>query len=149
MLGREIDGATDLYIGAAVFPEAQPWDVQLDRALAKVEAGARFFQTQAIFDIDMFAAAVDDLRPSGVKIIAGVLLLKSPRVIDFINNKLAGLMVPEHITERIRKAEDPLEESLVLATEQVRAVSEIADGVHVMPLGLDSAVPRILADAGL
>ena len=56
MLGREIEGATDFYIGAAVFPEAQPWDVQLDRALAKVEAGASFFQTQAIFDIDMFAA---------------------------------------------------------------------------------------------
>ena len=58
-------------------------------------------------------------------------------------------MVPEHIAERIREAEDPLEESLLLATEQVRAVSEIADGVHIMPLGLDSAVPRILADAGL
>jgi 5,10-methylenetetrahydrofolate reductase len=149
MLGRDLAGATDFYIGAAVFPEAQPWDVQLDRALAKVDAGARFFQTQAIFDTDMFAAAVDDLRPSGVKIIAGVLILKSARVIDFINNKLAGLMVPEHITERIEGAEDPLEESLLLATEQVRAVTEIADGVHIMPLGLDSAVPRILADAGL
>jgi 5,10-methylenetetrahydrofolate reductase len=149
MLGRDLAGSTDFYIGAAVFPEAQPWDVQLERALAKVEAGARFFQTQAIFDLDMFAAAVEDLRPSGVKIIAGVLILKSPRVIEFINTKLAGLMVPEDITARITAADDPLEESLLLATEQVRAAADIADGVHVMPLGLDAAVPRILRDAGI
>jgi len=149
MLGREIDGATDFYIGAAMFPEANPWEAQLDRALTKVEAGARFFQTQAVFDFENFASAVEDLRPSGVKIIAGVLLLKSPRVIEFINTKLAGLMVPEHIAERIARADDPLEESIVLATEQVRAARQIADGVHIMPLGMNDAVSRILADAGI
>lgn len=149
MLGRDIDGATDFYIGAAVFPEAKPWDVQLERALSKVEAGARFFQTQAIFDLEMFATAMDDLRPSGVKVIAGVLLLKSPRVIEFINSKLAGLMVPDHIADRLAAADDPLEESILLATEQVRALAELADGVHIMPLGMDEAVPRILRDAGV
>lgn len=149
MLGRDIDGATDFYIGAAVFPEAQPWDVQLERALSKVEAGARFFQTQAIFDLEGFAQAMDDLRPSGVKVIAGVLLLKSPRVIEFINTKLAGLMVPDHISDRIASADDSLEESIVLATEQVRALAQIADGVHIMPLGMDAVVPRILHDAGV
>jgi methylenetetrahydrofolate reductase (NADPH) len=149
MMGRQLDGATDLYLGAAVFPEARPWDVQLERALAKVEAGARFFQTQAIFDFDLLAQAIEDLRPTGVKVIAGVLVLKSPRVIDFINNKLAGLMVPDHIAERIRGAGDPLEESLALAAEQVRAAAEMADGVHIMPLGLDDAVSGILAEAGL
>ena len=149
MAGQELDGATDLYVGAAVFPEARPWGVQLDRALAKVEAGARFMQTQAIFDFETLASAVDDLRPSGVKVLAGILLLKSPGVIDFINNRLAGLMIPEHVAERIRNAEDPLEESIVLATEQVRAARQIADGVHIMPLGKDEVVARILADAGV
>ena len=83
----------------------------MDRWLAKIEAGARFFQTQAVMDVEAFAAHVAELRANdpaasegGVKIIAGVLLLKSARVIDFINNKLAGLMVPDEIAERIRSA---------------------------------------------
>ncbi len=149
MLGRDLAGATDFYIGAALFPEAEPWDVQLARAERKVEAGVRFFQTQAIFDLDKLERAVAALEPRGAKVIAGVLVLRSPRVIDFINKRLAGLMVPDAVADRIRSATDPAEEAVRLATEQVRAVREIAHGVHVMPLGLDAEVPRILRDAGL
>jgi 5,10-methylenetetrahydrofolate reductase len=84
-----------------------------------------------------------------VKIIAGVLLLKSPRVIKFINERLAGLMVPEDIAARIEDAADPLAESIKLATEQTEALREVADGVHIMPLGADEAVERIIRGAGL
>ena len=149
MLGRDLAGGTGFFVGAAAFPEAEPWDIQLGRALRKVGSGAEFFQTQAVMDVEKFARAVEALRPSGVKIIAGVLLLKSARVIDFINTRLAGLMVPDEIAERIRSAEDPLSESIALATEQARALREIADGVHIMPLGADAAVREILEGAGL
>ena len=147
MLGRPLKGGTGFYIGAAVFPEAEPWDVQLARASAKIDSGVRFFQTQAIFDVDKLIRAVEALRPLGAKIIAGVLILKSPRVIDFINEHLAGLMVPDHVAARIRAAEDPAEEAVRLAIEQVRALRAVADGVHIMPLGLDDAVGRILAES--
>jgi methylenetetrahydrofolate reductase (NADPH) len=149
MLGRDLKGGTGFFVGAAAFPEAEPWDIQLGRALRKVSAGAEFFQTQAVMDVEKFARAVDALRPSGVKIIAGVLLLKSTRVIEFINTRLAGLMVPDDIARRISSAEDPLRESIALATEQVRALREVADGVHIMPLGADGAVREILEGAGL
>jgi len=149
MLGRELSGRTDFLLGAAAFPEAEPWDIQLGRAVRKVTAGARFFQTQAVMDIDKFARAVDALRPSGVKVIAGVLLLKGPRVIKFINERLAGLMVPDEIAERISGAQDPMHESIEFAAEQVRALREIADGVHIMPLGADAAVGEILERASV
>ncbi|MBU4556530.1 MAG: methylenetetrahydrofolate reductase [Actinobacteria bacterium] len=144
MMGRELSGATDLYIGGAMFPEAEPWDIQLTRALRKAEAGAEFFQTQAVFDIDKIARTTEEMHAAGAKVIAGILLLKGPRVIDFINNKLAGLMVPEHIERRIKDASDPAAEAIELAREQVAACREVCDGVHIMPLGLDSAVPHIL-----
>lgn len=144
MLGRELGGGTDFFIGGAMFPEAEPWDIQLARAQRKVESGVRFFQTQAVFDMGKLERAVEALRPMGVKIIAGVLLLRSPRVVEFINRKLAGLMVPEHIADRIRSAENAAEEAIALATEQVREIRQIADGVHIMPLGLDSAFEQIL-----
>ena len=149
MNGSPLDGATDFYIGGALFPEAEPWDIQLERAYQKIDAGARFFQTQAVTDIDKFARAADALAPTGAKLIAGILLFKSPRVIRFINERLAGLMVPAWISDRIDAAEKPLEEAIAIATEQVRELSGIAQGVHIMPLGSDDAVVRILGDAGL
>ena len=144
MMGADTAGATDFFLGGAVFPEAEPWDVQLTRALRKIDAGARFVQTQAVFDIDKLARATDALHEAGAGVIAGILLLKSPRVIDFINNKLAGLMVPPHIEARIRGAADPAAEAVALAAEQVAACREICDGVHIMPLGLESAIGEVL-----
>lgn len=149
MNGAALAGETDLYIGGAMFPEAEPWEIQLERTIQKAEAGARFFQTQAVMDVEKFARAADALEPYGVKLIAGVLLLKSPRVIDFINDKLAGLMVPEEISARIKGAADPFEESVEFAIEQVRELRDVAHGVHVMPLGSDEAMVRILEGAGL
>lgn len=145
MNGRELDGGTGFLIGGAMFPEAEPWETQLRRATQKAEAGARFLQTQAVFDLDALARAVDAMRPLGVKVIAGVLLLRSPAVVRFINERLAGLMVPEEIGARIASAADPAAEAAALAREQVRAIREIADGVHIMPLGMDDAVPEILS----
>ena len=149
MLGRELEGGADFFIGAALFPEAEPWDIQLVRAERKVAAGARFFQTQAVMDVDAFARAVEALRPTGVRIIAGVLLLRSARVVKFINERLAGLRVPDHIAERIERASNPMREAVAVATEQVRALREIADGVHIMPLGADAALGEIVKGAGL
>ncbi|MDH4140545.1 MAG: methylenetetrahydrofolate reductase [Coriobacteriia bacterium] len=149
MMDRDLDGGTDFLIGAALFPEAEPWDVQFARAGHKAEAGARFFQTQAVFDMSKIRRAVEALRPTGAKIIAGILLLKSPRVVDFINERLAGLMVPDDIAERIRSASDPAEESIQLAIEQASELRGITDGIHVMHLGVDEAVERIVRGAGI
>jgi len=149
MLGRPLKGGTDFYAGAAMFPEAEPWDIQRARTEEKIEAGARFFQTQAVFDIGKLARATEVIHAAGAKVIAGILLLRSPKAIDFINARLAGLMVPEHIAQRIRSAADPAEEAVLLAIEQVKEIRGIADGVHIMPLGLDDQVVRIVTEAGL
>jgi len=149
MTGRPLKGGCDFFAGAAMFPEAEPWDIQIGRAVEKAEAGARFFQTQAIFDFDKLARATEAMHDAGSYVIAGILVLRSPKVIDFINAKLAGLMVPDDIASRIREADDPAEAAIQLAIEQVRAARNVADGVHVMALGLDDAVPRILREAGL
>jgi 5,10-methylenetetrahydrofolate reductase len=149
MQGRALKGATDFFIGAAMFPEAEPWDVQRARIEEKIAAGVRFFQTQAIFDLGKLARATEVAHAHGAKVIAGILVLRSPRVIKFINERLAGLMVPDRIAQRIEQATDAAEEAVLLATEQAAAIRDVADGVHVMALGLDGAVPRIVRDAGI
>ena len=149
MQGRELKGATDFLLGAAMFPEAEPWDMQQARIEEKIAAGARFFQTQAIFDVDKLARATELAHRCGAKVIAGILVLRSPRVIRFINERLAGLMVPEHVAKRIERASECEAEAVVLATEQAAEYAEVADGVHVMALGLDAAVPSIVHGAGI
>jgi len=149
MKGRDLKGATDFFIGAAMFPEAEPWEIQQARIEEKIAAGVRFFQTQAIFDIEKLARATEVAHAAGAKVIAGVLVLRSPRVIRFINDRLAGLMVPDHIAARIEKAEDAAAEAVALATDQAREIAEVADGIHVMALGLDAAVPTIVRGAGI
>jgi methylenetetrahydrofolate reductase (NADPH) len=149
MLGRDLDGATSFFMGGALFPEAEPWDIQLMKAEKKVDAGARFFQTQAVFDLDKLARATEAMHDAGAYVIAGILLLRSPRVVRFINEKLAGLEVPEHIAARIQGAGDAAAEAVELAVEQAAACRDICDGVHLMPLGLDAAVAEIVGRAGL
>ncbi len=149
MQGRPLKGGTGFFIGAAMFPEAEPWDAQQARIEQKIAAGVRFFQTQAVFDLDKLARAVDLAHEHGAKVIAGILILRSPRVVHFINERLAGLMVPDAIGARIESAADAESEAVALAVEQARAFRDIADGIHVMALGLDSAVPRIVAEAGI
>ena len=146
--GKALDGATGFYLGAAMFPEAEPWEIALERTVEKIEAGARFFQTQAVTDIAKFARAAEALEPYGAKLVASVLLLKNPRVIDFVNNRLAGLMIPEEAASRIKGAADPLAEAVALATETVRELRGLAHGVHIMPLGADEAAVQVLERAG-
>lgn len=149
MQGRPLKGGTGFYLGAAMFPEAEPWDIQRARIEEKMAAGARFFQTQAVFDIDKLERATEVVHSLGGKVIAGILLLRSAKAIDFINERLAGLMVPDRIADRIRGAADPVEAAVLLGIEQARAIRDIADGVHIMPLGLDDAVVRIVTEAGI
>jgi 5,10-methylenetetrahydrofolate reductase len=149
MTGQELEGPTDFLIGAATFPDAEPWDVQLRRTEAKIAAGATFFQTQAFFDPDKLARAVEAIHEMGAKVLAGILLLKGPGVVRYINQHVAGLFVPDEVSRRIGEADEPLEASLDFAAEQVAVAAQIADGVHVMPLGLGIRVPEILERAAL
>lgn len=149
MNGAKLNGATDFYIGAAAFPEAEPWEIQKRRIAQKVDAGAVFFQTQACMDIDLFARRVEEIQALGAKVIAGVILLKSEKVISFINNKLAGMMIPESVSSRIVAADNPFEESVAIAVEQSRILREVADGIHIMPMGDIVTGTRILREAGI
>ena len=150
MNGAPLEGApTNFYVGAAAFPEEELWDFQLGRIEEKVAAGAKFFQTQAIMDMDLFARRLEEVKAFGAKVIPGILLLKNLKVVNFINAKLPGLTVPEELERRIATADDQLEEAIQIAIEQAKIVREIADGVHIMPLGANDAAVRILREAGI
>jgi len=147
MAGRKLQGLPTFFPGAAVTPEAEPFELMFQKFDKKVAAGARFFQTQAVFDLgklERFAAAAG---PYGAPILVGVLLLKSAGMARFLNANIPGVRVPDGLIDRLDGAGDPLAEGVAIARETVAVARETCQGVHLMTLGHEERIPEILGPA--
>ncbi len=152
MTGKPITGQTAFFPGATVTPETQPLEPILVKFEKKIRAGARFFQTQAVFDIERFARFMSDARQFDVKIIAGILLLRSERMARYVTRHIPGIRVPQLLIERLAKAEcveEGLEMGTEIAVETIQQLKPLCDGVHLMAIGAEQQIPVILERAGL
>ena len=144
MAGRPLDGTPRFFAGAAVTPEAEPFELMFQKFRKKVEVGARFFQTQAVFEptrLETFMAAA---RPLQRPVLLGVLLLKNARMARFLNAHIPGVKVPAKLIDRLESAEQPLLEGVAIAREMVAAARDLCQGVHLMTLGCEEKIPEIL-----
>ncbi|MEL6161028.1 MAG: methylenetetrahydrofolate reductase [Cyanobacteria bacterium J06554_11] len=144
------DGALAIFPGGAVDPQSRSWSGMQSRFEKKLEAGAQFFQSQLISDFDKLEKFMDRVavgcdRP----ILAGIFLLKSAKNAAFINRCVPGVNIPEHIIDRLAKAEDPLYEGMKIAAEQVQAARQLCQGVHMMAVRREDLIPQILEMAGV
>jgi 5,10-methylenetetrahydrofolate reductase len=153
MSGNDLKGSTDFFQGAVVTPEANPIEPQLIKFEKKVRAGAKFFQTQAIYDINKFKEFMSYARKFPVKILAGIVVLKSAGMANFINNNVPGIRVPQELIDELKAAgkEKALDTGLNIAARHIRQLKEenICDGVHIMAIGMEDKVPIIMERAGL
>ena len=153
MGGNSLDGAVEFCAGAIVTPEAQPIEPQLIKFEKKIEAGAEFFQTQAIYDLENFSKFMQYARQFPVKILAGIVLLSSARMAKYMNENVPGIFVPEELINEIGSVakEEMLAKGIEIAGRMISTLKmdAIADGVHIMAIGREEVVPNILAAAGL
>jgi 5,10-methylenetetrahydrofolate reductase len=151
--GNDLDGAVEFCAGAIVTPEAQPIEPQLFKFEKKVEAGAEFFQTQAIYDLDNFAKFMKSARQFPVKVLAGIILLSSARMAKYMNDNVPGIIVPQSLIDELARAPKggALNKGVEIAGQMIAALKKdaICDGVHIMAIGREEVVPDILAAAGL
>jgi methylenetetrahydrofolate reductase (NADH) len=145
MAGKPLSGVPVFFAGAAVTPEAEPFELMFQKYRKKVENGARFFQTQAVFDTAKLAEFMEAARPLGVPVLLGVLLLKSAKMARFLNANIPGVMVPEELIGRLETAADPREEGVAIARELVADARQHCEGVHLMTLGAEERIPELLA----
>jgi len=152
------DGALSIFPGGAVDPQSTSWSGMQSRFEKKLEAGARFFQSQLISDFDKLEKFMDQIANRCVSgaspeenrpILAGIFLLKSAKNAAFINRCVPGVNIPQHIIDRLDKAEDPLYEGMKIAAEQVRAARQLCQGVHMMAVRREDLIPQILEMAGV
>lgn len=145
MNGARLAGTTEFFAGAAAAPEAEPFAATRPKLSKKALAGANFFQTQAVFDPVRLARLCDMVQPLGVRVIAGILVLKSSKMAEFINRNIPGLKVPQTVVERLEGAADPAAEGVKIALETAAQCREICNGIHIMSMGRDEVVPEIVA----
>lgn len=143
--GASLEGTPSFFAGAAAAPEAEPFDLTLPKLVKKVSAGARFFQTQAVFSPDRLARFSEAVRPLGVKVIAGVILLKSAGMARYITKNIPGLKIPPEIVAELEAAGRPLETGVAIARRLAAAARPFCDGVHIMAMGREELVPNIVA----
>lgn len=151
MVGNDLDGETSLFLGAVVTPAAEPVQPQIIKMEKKVEAGARFFQTQAVYEVDRFAKFMQQVAYLKVPVLAGIVLLKSAAMAKFMNENVAGVAVPQDLIEQMKSVskEDRPKKSIEIAGRLIRELKPFCQGVHIMPLGWDRYVPAVLDAAGL
>ena len=151
--GNELDGAVEFCAGAIVTPEANPIEPQLVKFEKKIEAGAEFFQTQAIYDLDNFTKFMQHARQFPVKVLAGIVLLTSARMAKYMTENVPGIFVPQNLVDELAAAPkgEALNKGIEIASRMIAILKKdfICDGVHVMAIGREEVVPDILAAAGL
>jgi len=150
MKGNKLEGAAPrLCLGAVVNPCADPIEPQIIKMEKKIEAGAQFFQTQAIYDIRLFEDFLNKSKHLKVPILGGIILLKSAVMARFMNKFVAGISVPDCLIKEVEEAKDKVAKSVEIAARLIRELKPMCQGIHIMPIGWNRVVPKVLDATGL
>jgi methylenetetrahydrofolate reductase (NADPH) len=153
LAGNELKGAPDLFIGATANPGAENLALEVENTRRKIDAGAQFFQTQALYDRTSLLKYVDALRADGVALLAGIIPLKSAKMARWLNANVPGIRVPEALIAEMDlvagDADAELRVSVDIASRIIREVRPHCAGAHLMTMGWERHIPAILRASGI
>jgi len=153
--GHEMKKATAFLIGAAANPFAEPFEMRIIRLHKKVQAGARFIQTQPVFDLDLFTRWVGRVVDLGLHeqtaILAGVMPVKSAKTLLWMREEVPGIRIDDKYIQRMQQARDPEREGVAMAVEMIQLLRTLKGvrGIHLMPSMWESITPTIIKEARL
>ena len=125
---------TSFFVGAAANPTAESLDAEMKLLRRKVEAGADFIATQAVYDVEAAERFLERAARFKIPILLGVMPLYTERHAEFIHNELAGVVVPDRVRERMRAAgDDGQAEGVAIARELIAAVRGGVQGIYLIP----------------
>ncbi len=155
--GRKMKSPPKLFLGSAASPFASEPRFQALREEKKINAGAQFFQTNLIFDPDGLDLWLEALHKRNlldkVYILAGVSPIRSSRMARYLHHHIPGVTVPRDILNSFEEArEDDYEElGVEIALDIIEKIKSKPgiNGIHLMSVGWETIVPRIISEAGL
>jgi homocysteine S-methyltransferase len=132
--GKAIDAPTSFYVGVAVNPSADDMTTEIERFRQKLDAGARFGMTQALFDIGYLDRMLDELGGSPIPLLVGVWPLTSAQLAFRLHNEVPGITIPEEVQRRLADAgADARRLGFELARDLVEAARSRAAGIYIIP----------------
>lgn len=154
--GRPIKFPPKVFLGAAAAPFASRPEFQALREHKKVNAGAQFFQTNLVYDADGFEEWLNELAKRDILdkvfVLVGVTPLKSLKMAQYMHHEVPGVVIPERLLKRLEAAGDGVqEEAITITLELIEAIKgkQGVHGIHLMAVGWEEVVPRIVTEAGL
>lgn len=156
--GTKIEGDFSILIGAVTNPYITPLELNMIRLNKKIEAGADFIQTQAVFDIESFGQWLDAAVSEGITektaILAGVMPLESAVEAERLRDTYTDLHISDELIERLKSAgseEVQRKEGLAICAETIKKVKEMNGirGIHILSGGKESVVPELITVSGL
>ena len=149
LAGNSIGSATQFAIGCAANPAASDMSVELSKIRAKIEAGASFAQTQPVYEVDSLARFLACDEAQAIPVVIGLIPLRSLKQTMFFANEVPGIVVPQGIQDRMRRAAEKgadheKAEGLAIARELAMAIHQVARGIHIMPMGKYRLAAEIL-----
>ena len=150
LAGNAIGAPTSFAVGCAANPAAADVEVELSKLAAKIEAGAAFAQTQPVYDLGALERFLARPEARAIPLLVGLIPLRSFRQTLFFANEVPGVVVPESVQDRMRRAaekgaEAEKEEGLAIARELAAGIAGLARGLHVMPMGRYEIAAEIVA----
>ncbi len=169
--GNALSGdAPKYYLGASVTPVYNPVELQLMKMKKKIEAGAKFFQTQGVYETESMKPFTELAKKYGVYLMAGIIPLKNAGMAKYMNGNVPGISIPDSLIERLKasanngldtsapedvqkkqKAKNQKMEGVKISAEIISEfkANGLVDGVHIMAIGAEELVPQIIEQAGL
>lgn len=156
--GKKIDGPFSMLVGAVANPPLKPLELNLLRLSQKIEAGAKFIQTHAVFDLEPFKLWFDAVRKAGLDkkaaILASVFPLESAAEAQKLRETYAEFCIPDQVIERLKKAGDAgaqKKEGLAICVETIKQLKALEGlrGIHILSGGREAVVPELVAASGL
>ncbi len=142
--GQKMNAPTKFFIGSVVNPTLRNGEGQLQRFDKKIEAGARFFQTQANYDLEDARSFLQTARSRSAKILMGILILHTREHAEFIAQNIPGIRMPEKCVQAFQQTTDPEKLGIEMATQMMLELSDLVDGFHLMTIREEHLIPKVL-----
>jgi 5,10-methylenetetrahydrofolate reductase len=154
LVDNELKGKPSFFKGAVVNPGADTeasLKLQLIKMQKKIDAGAEFFQTQAVFDDAVMEKFMEKLDKLNIKtpVMAGVILLKSEKMANYMNKNVPGIFVPKRIIDRMAGTKDKVSMCIEILSELITKIKPVCAGVHIQALGWEKHVPTLIKNLNL
>ncbi len=148
---NKLDGVPTFFKGCCVTPCADEVEPQIIKLEKKVEAGAQFVQTQAVYEPAAFEKFMKKIQHIKVPVLVGIVMLKNAGMGKYMNKSVPGVVVPDWIIQKLTDCakEDREKVSIEICAQLVREMKGMCQGTHFMTLGWDHCVPAIIQQAGL